>query len=108
MPKKYDILDQFIDKIAGELEIKKYLKLFIFYCFKTKTFPDKETLQTYLEVIQMLENELVTVLMNENKELIKRTINLIQRNNVFYQQKTISETKEIKILPLIKHIFGDE
>lgn len=106
--KQYNILDHFIDKIAGEFAIKKYLKLFIFYCFKTKTFPDPETLQTYLEVIQMLDEEVVLNFMRENEELIKRTINLIQRNNVFYQQKTIGETKEIKVIPLVKHIFREE
>ena len=108
MKQKYDILDQFIDRIIDDFAIKKYLKLFIFYCFKTKTFPDQETLKTYLEVIQMLKNEVVSILMHENKDLIKRTINLIQRNNVFYQQKTISETKKIKVIPLVKHIFSNE
>lgn len=108
LKQEYDILDHFIDKIAGELEIKKYLKLFIFYCFKTKTFPDEETLQTYLEVIQMLDIEIVMNFMQENEDLIKRTINLIQRNNVFYQQKKIGETKEVKIIPLVKHIFKED
>lgn len=108
MKQKYDILDQFIDRIIDDFAIKKYLKLFIFYCFKTKTFPDQETLQTYLEVIQMLKSEMVKILMYKNQALIQRTINLIQRNNVFYQQKTINETKEIKIIPLVKHVFNDE
>lgn len=108
MKQKNDIIDQFIDSLSELTDGKKLLKLFIMYCLKTKTFPDQETLKTYLEVFQNLKLEVVNVFMFKNKDLIERVINLIQRNNVFYQQKTISDTKEIKIIPLIKHIFCDE
>ena len=96
------------EKITSSFKNKKLLKLFIMYCLKTKTFPDQETLRTYLEVFQNLDETFVNVFLIKEKELVQRVINLIQRNNVFYQQKTINDTKEIKIIPLIKHIFCDE
>ena len=108
MHQKHDILDFLIERVSKPKNIRSLLKLFVLYCFKTKTFPDLETLQTYLEVFQNLDETIVTVLMAENQDLIRRVINLIQRNNVFYQQKTISETKEVKVIPLVKHIFKED